>query len=121
MAFHPWAVRLSLTSQRKYLNQQRISRKSPLRAPSARISWGNLKPSIAFQRVRHPPGKGAARQPEASLAWAPATTLVKRRQRRPKPGVEPRYHVHAGAFGVLDPGAASAGPPWRGPAGPAGV
>src|SRR3954464_2497536 len=39
MAFHPWAVRLSLTSQRKYLNQQRISRKSPLRAPSTRISW----------------------------------------------------------------------------------
>src|ERR687886_476779 len=35
MAFHPWAVRLSLTSQRKCLNQQRISRKSPLRAPSA--------------------------------------------------------------------------------------
>src|SRR4051794_11002645 len=40
MVFHPWAVRLSLTSQRKCLNQQRISRKSPLRAPSARISWG---------------------------------------------------------------------------------
>src|SRR3954470_7054861 len=39
MAFHPWAVRLSLTSQHKCLNQQRSSRKSPLRAPSARISW----------------------------------------------------------------------------------
>jgi len=27
-----------------------------------------LKPFIAVQRVRHPPGKGAARRPEASLA-----------------------------------------------------
>ena len=27
-----------------------------------------LKPFVAIQRVRHPPGKGAARQPEASLA-----------------------------------------------------
>src|SRR5436853_7672298 len=53
----------------------------------------SLKPFVAIQRVQLPPGKGAARQPEASLAWAAATTLVKRRQRRPKPGVEPRYHV----------------------------
>ena len=69
-----------------------------------------LKPFEAFQRVRPPPGKGAARQPEASLAWAAVTPLVKRRQRMPKPCVEPRYHVHAEAFGVLGPGAASTGP-----------
>ena len=34
----------------------------------------DLKPFKATQRVRRPPGKGGARQPEASLAW--------RRQRR---------------------------------------
>ena len=47
----------------------------------------NLKPFIAVQRVRRPPGKGAARQPEASLAWVAATPLVKRRQRILKPWV----------------------------------
>ncbi len=40
-----------------------------------------LKPFVAIQRVRLPPGKGAARQPEASLAWRAATSVVKRRQR----------------------------------------
>jgi hypothetical protein len=70
----------------------------------------DLKPFIAFQRVRLPPGKGPARQPEASLAWVAVTPLVKRRQRMLKPGVEPRYHVRAGAFGVLEPGAVSTGP-----------
>src|SRR3954452_16783820 len=53
----------------------------------------NLKPFIALQRVRLPPGKGAARQPEASLAWVVATPLVKRRHWTPKPGVEPRDHA----------------------------
>src|SRR5271166_2850964 len=38
----------------------------------------NLKPFEAIQRVRPPPGRGAARQPEASLAWETATSLVKR-------------------------------------------
>jgi hypothetical protein len=37
--------------------------------------------------VRPPPGKGTARQPEASLAWEAATPLVKRRQRMLKPCV----------------------------------
>ena len=46
-----------------------------------------LKPFEAIQRVRPPPGRGAARQPEASLAWAAATSLVKRRQRMLKPCV----------------------------------
>ncbi|HKM62301.1 MAG TPA: flagellar biosynthetic protein FliR, partial [Acidisphaera sp.] len=32
----------------------------------------NLKPFEAIQRVRPPPGRGAARQPEASLAWETA-------------------------------------------------
>src|ERR1051325_8268271 len=45
----------------------------------------DLKPFIVTQRVRHPPGKGGARQPEASLARATATAFVKRRQRVPKP------------------------------------
>lgn len=45
----------------------------------------DLKPFIVTQRVRRPPGKGGARQPEASLAWVTATSLVKRRQRVPKP------------------------------------
>src|SRR6476660_7234834 len=47
----------------------------------------NLKPFAAIQRVRPPPGRGAARQPEASLAWETATSLVKRRQRMLKPCV----------------------------------
>ena len=47
----------------------------------------NLKPFEATQRVRHPPGRSAARQPEASLAWGAVTSLVKRRQRKLKPCV----------------------------------
>src|SRR6478736_5523849 len=47
----------------------------------------DLKPFEAIQRVRPPPGKGAARQPEASLAWETVTSLVKRRQRMLKPCV----------------------------------
>src|SRR5215471_2386817 len=47
----------------------------------------SLKPFEAAQRVRLPPGRGAARQPEASLAWATVTSLVKRRQRKLKPCV----------------------------------
>ena len=42
------------------------------------------EPFEVTQRVRHPPGRGAARQPEASLAWAAVTSLVKRRQRKLK-------------------------------------
>ena len=47
----------------------------------------NLKPFEAIQRVRPPPGRGAARQPEASLAREAATSLAKRRQRKLKPCV----------------------------------
>src|SRR6202011_581241 len=47
----------------------------------------SLKPFEMIQRVRHPTGRGAARQPEASLAWAAATPFVKRRQRMLKPCV----------------------------------
>ena len=53
------------------------------------MDGNRLKPFNATQRVRHPPGKGGARQPEASLAWAPATALVKRRQRALKPCISP--------------------------------
>ena len=48
-----------------------------------------LKPFIAIQRVRLPPGKGIAGQPEPSPAWRTVTGVVKRRQgvvkRRGKP------------------------------------
>jgi len=47
----------------------------------------NLKPLEAIQKVRPPPGRGAARQPEASLAWETVTSLAKRRQRKLKPCV----------------------------------
>ena len=40
-----------------------------------------LKPCTASQQVRHLSGKGAARQPEASVAWRAATHVVKRTQR----------------------------------------
>ena len=40
-----------------------------------------LKPCIASQQVQHLPGKGVARQPEASVAWRAATHVVKRTQR----------------------------------------
>gem|GEM_PF-1768520 len=49
-----------------------------------------MKPFIVIQRVRLPPGKGAARQPESSVAWRTATCVVKRTQRVVKRHVEPR-------------------------------
>ena len=70
----------------------------------------NLKPFEAIQRVRHPPGRGAARQPEASLAWEAVTSLVKRRQRKLKPCVSLEMGLPAKAFGLDDPGAALARP-----------
>jgi len=56
------------------------------------------------------PVKGAARQPEASLAWTAATLFVKRRQQVLKPCGKPRDEKPAGAFGLEEPGAASASP-----------
>src|SRR5208283_4271765 len=57
------------------------------------------------------PGRGAARQPEASLAWVAATSLVKRRQRMLKPCVSLDIFLPAEAFGLWNPGAASTRPP----------
>ena len=71
----------------------------------------DLKPFAAVQRVRRPPGRGAARQPEASLAWVAATSLVKRRQRMLKPCVSLDIFLSAEAFGLWNPGAASTRPP----------
>ena len=71
----------------------------------------DLKPFAAVQRVRRPPGRGAARQPEASLAWVAATLLVKRRQRMLKPCVSLDIFLPAEAFGLWNPGAASTRPP----------
>src|SRR5262249_4142338 len=66
-----------------------VWRKYPLRQEKSwKGEWKcSLKPFEAAQRVRLPPGRGAARQPEASLAWATVTSLVKRRQWKLKPCV----------------------------------
>jgi hypothetical protein len=50
-----------------------------MRPACVRVSPGkedgcSLKPFFVTQRVRRPPGKGGARQPEASLAWVAATS-----------------------------------------------
>ena len=68
---------------------ERIHHFLPLRQDKSwKGEWKcNLKPFEAIQRVRPPPGRGAARRPEASLAWETATSLVKRRQRMLKPCV----------------------------------
>src|SRR5208282_2253408 len=95
--------------------------------PASRTVWGrfclrqgkswkgggkcDLKPFAAVQRVRRPPGRGAARQPEASLAWVAATSLVKRRQQMLKPCVSLDIFLPAEAFGLWNPGAASRRPP----------
>lgn len=81
----------------------------------------DLKPFEAVQRVQLPPGKGAARQPEASLAWLSATGVVKRRQRVMKRRGKPRNHVRDDAFGVLGPGAAPDLPSVARQAGSSGV
>src|SRR5271166_6513862 len=72
-----------------YFNAFFFWQNQPLRQEKSWKGGGlcNLKPFEAIQRVRPPPGRGAARQPEASLAWAAATALVKRRQRMLKPCV----------------------------------
>ncbi len=103
------SCRVTVTSC-MHTGPSRHQRVSSLRQESPGKEDGcSLKPFGAVQRVQLPPGKGAARRPEASLARVTATPLVKRRQQVPKPGVEPRHHVRAGAFGVLGPGAASTG------------
>ena len=45
----------------------------------------DLKPFVAIQSVRRPPGKGQASRPEASFAGVVATSLLKRKQQVPKP------------------------------------
>ena len=80
---------------RTYSHRQLEQFASAVRPACVRTSPGkengcDLKPFVAVQRVRHPPGKGAARQPEASLAWAAATLFVKRRRQMPKPCGKPR-------------------------------
>ena len=59
-----------------------------------------LKPFVAIQRVRLPPGKGAARQPEPSLAWRTVTGVVKRRQEVMKRRGKPRDQANDDAFSV---------------------
>src|SRR5208337_5691186 len=65
----------------------------------------DLKPFAAVQRVRRPPGTGAARQPKASLAWVAATSLVKRRQRMLKRCVSQlRYFPTRRGLRFVEPG-----------------
>src|SRR5271166_2395268 len=105
-----------------------VRRRGAWRRPSLRQekSWKggrlcNLKPFEAIQRVRPPPGRGAARQPEASLAWAAATSLVKRRQRMLKPCVslDITYPLRPSLW--VDRGRRRQGRQRRGLAGSAGV
>ncbi len=48
------------------------------RASPGKEDANELKPCTASQRVQLLPGRGAARQPEASVAWRAATPVVKR-------------------------------------------
>src|SRR5258707_12475773 len=72
-----------------------------------------LKPLVAVLRDRSPPGKGVARQPEASLAGAATTPFVKRRQRVLKLRVAPISAV-VEALAVWVAGAAPSRPRWQG-------
>lgn len=80
-----------LDAGRRLVEAGQIEEVAPRVGPACvRLSPGkedgcDLKPFIVIQRVRRPPGRGGARQPEASLAWAAATALVKRRQQVLKP------------------------------------
>ena len=100
-----------------------IWRKQPLRQEKSWKGGGlcNLKPFEAIQRVRPPPGRGAARQPEASFARAAATSLVKRRQRMLKPCVslDILYPLRPSVW--VDRGRRRQGRQRRGLAGSAGV
>ena len=62
------------------------------------------KPFNAIQGVQLAPGKGAARQPEASLAWAAATLVVKRRRQVLKPCGKPRDFYPSGPSVFLSRG-----------------
>src|SRR5437667_550649 len=77
------SVRGALSNERPYRDLRNVVAKSPFershRFPVIQPNSGcrdysrlnresELKPFVAVQRVRLPPGKGAARQPEASLA-----------------------------------------------------
>ena len=70
----------------------------------------DLKPLVATRRVRPPPGKGRAGQPEASLAWRAATRVVKRRQQVTKRRGKPRNRSIDDAFIVKQVGAAPEAP-----------
>ena len=69
-----------------------------------------LNPIAAIQRVRLPPGKGAARQPKASLAWRAATRVVKRGQLVMKRRRKPRNRYSDDAFTVKHVGAVPEAP-----------
>ena len=78
-----------------------------------------MKPFVVIQWVRLPPGKGAARQPEASVAYRAVTHGVKRTQRVVKrPTALEIYNVGAFVSGIA--GAAPGTPIWARRTGPAG-
>jgi hypothetical protein len=73
-----------------------------------------LKPLAAIQRVRLPPGKGRAGQPEASLAREQQCEARSVGQQVPKLRQSAPKSANAEAFAVRIAGAASVWPPWRG-------
>ena len=73
---HCWTRRTQWPAEPFHGSTERLLRQ----ANPWRGGCDDLKPLAAIQRVRLPPGRGAARQPEASLAWRAATPVVKRRQ-----------------------------------------
>ena len=79
-----------------------------------------MKPFIVIQRVRLPPGKGAACQPEARVAWRTAMCVVKRTQRVAKRPTEPRDKQRR-CLRVRISGAAPGPPPLARRTGPTGV
>ena len=68
-----WARDKGSQKQVAMLRELQCARESP-----GREDANELKPCTASQRVQLLPGRGAARQPEASVAWRAATPVVKR-------------------------------------------
>lgn len=106
-----------LGRERRFAEPPEIEELAPAVCPTcARISPGkeeecDLKPFIVTQRVRRPAGKRGARQAKASFVWAMATSLMKRRQRVPKPCGKPPNHRRAEAF-VVASGGSTGKPLW---------
>jgi hypothetical protein len=111
-----WYAPAGMAADATYWNDPNLRQESPGKEDGC-----SLKPFAAIQRVQLPPGKGAARQPEASLAWAVVTPLVKRRQQTSKPWVSLEIMFLLEPSACWDRGQHRRDRQWRGVAGPAGV